>query len=67
MIRLRCRECGQSRPIEIHGPMIGDIGADVTMYIVHLMKDHPELIKKAEAMVQELSPTFDWRTRKIWI
>jgi hypothetical protein len=47
--------------------MIGDIGADVTMYIVHLMKDHPELIKKAEAMVQELSPTFDWRTRKIWI
>ena len=59
---VRCRHCGKSREVKL----VTSLDLDIGIYIIHLIKDHPEVIRQAQEVSYEfLGDGFDWTSYEI--
>lgn len=58
-LAIKCKSCGQLRPVT-------NLDLDIGIYIVHLIKDHPEVIRQAQEVGYEFLPIeFDWTSYEV--
>lgn len=57
---LTCPHCMEYRVIYDRN----NIGSDAAFYMAHLLRDHPEIIEEAKAVIAKLTPEWDWRLAK---
>jgi hypothetical protein len=57
---IRCTHCGQYRVMD------GEpLNMMISMYLIHVMRDHPDVIKMAQEVADSLTVSFNWRTQPV--